>query len=364
MIRKLSLLDFDTILKVINKSAQAYKGIIPKDRWKEPYMPAEELRDELASGVVFYSWVEDEAIVGVMGIQPVQDTVLIRHSYVLPKYQGRGIGGKLLKHLISLTATPEILVGTWKAATWAIRFYEEHGFKLVSSKEKDRLLRKYWNIPERQIETSVVLKFINNMSIEDVLLNFPSYSAELGLDLHRQEERFKWFLASILFAKRISAETAKKTYRQFEKEGLTTLEGILDVGWDKLVKILDLGGYTRYDFSTATNLLDTMRKLKEYGGLEELHNASKNSKNLERKLQELKGVGPICVNIFLRELRGIWEKADPEPSQIAVETGRKLGLRDVKTYESALVRLSLRYCKKNRCASCPIKNLCSAYVVT
>ena len=132
MIRKLTFSDFDTILKVINDSAQAYRGIIPKDRWKEPYMPAEELRDEIESGVRFYSWVEDDLIVGVMGIQPVQDTVLIRHSYVLTKYQGRGIGGKLLEHLTSLAITPEILVGTWKAATWAVRFYEEHGFTSVS----------------------------------------------------------------------------------------------------------------------------------------------------------------------------------------------------------------------------------------
>jgi endonuclease III len=196
------------------------------------------------------------------------------------------------------------------------------------------------------------------LSIEDALLNIPSYSAELGLDLHRPEDRFKWFLASILFAKRISAEIAKKTYRQFEREGLTTPERILEAGWDRLVEVLDSGGYTRYDFSTATNLLKTMHKLKEYGGLEELHNASKNSRDLEGKLQEFKGVGPVCVNIFLRELRGIWEKADPEPSKIAIETGRKLGLKDVKPYESALVRLSLEYCKKSRCSKCPIKNIC------
>jgi GNAT superfamily N-acetyltransferase/endonuclease III len=364
MIRKLALSGFETILKVINESAQAYKGIIPNDRWKEPYMSAEELRDELASGVVFYGWVEDDVIVGVMGIQPVKDTVLLRHSYILTKYQGRGIGGKLLRHLISLTITPEILVGTWKAATWAVRFYEEHGFKLVSSEEKDRLLRKYWNIPKRQIETSVVLKFKNNISVEDVLSNFSSYSAELGLDLCRPEDRFKWFLASILFAKRISSEIAKKTYCQFEREGLTTPKIILEAGWDRLVEVLDSGGYARYDFSTATNLLEIMRKLKEYGGLEKLHNASMNSRDLEGKLQEFKGVGLVCVNIFLRELRGIWDKADPEPSKIAVETGRRLGLGDVRPYESSLVRLSLEYCKKSRCFKCSVKNLCSAHVET
>ena len=200
------------------------------------------------------------------------------------------------------------------------------------------------------------------MSIEDALSNLPSYSAELSLDLCRPGDRFKWFSASILFAKRISAETAKKTYHRFEAERLTTPERILEAGWDRLVEVLDSGGYTRYDFSTATNLLEIMSKLKEYGGLEELHNASKNQRELERKLQEFKGVGPVCVNIFLRELRGIWEKSDPEPSKIAVETGRKLGLRDVKPYESSLVRLSLEYCKKSRCSKCPAKNLCTSLI--
>lgn len=163
MIRRLSLSDFDTILNVINDAAKAYKGVIPKDRWKEPYMSDNGLRDELESGVCFYGWVEYDSIVGVMGVQPVKDTTLIRHSYVLTKYQRKRIGGKLLKHLISLANTPEILVGTWEAATWAIRFYEEYGFKLVSPEEKDRLLRKYWDISERQIKTSVVLELkINN----------------------------------------------------------------------------------------------------------------------------------------------------------------------------------------------------------
>ena len=139
-------------------AALVYKGVIPDDRWKEPYMPAEELREEINSGVRFYGWFEDDTLLGVMGIQPVKDTTLIRHSYVLTKYQRRGIGGELLKYLFSLAETPEILVGTWVDAIWAIRFYEKHGFKMVSQEEKDRLLRKYWDIPERQIATSVVLK--------------------------------------------------------------------------------------------------------------------------------------------------------------------------------------------------------------
>jgi len=159
MIRKLLPSDFDSILKVVNDAALAYRGVIPDDRWKEPYMSDEELKREIEAGVVFYGWVEDNALLGVMGVQSVKDTTLIRHSYVLTKHQRKGIGGKLLKHLMSLVETSEILVGTWANATWAIRFYEKHGFKLVSLEEKDRLLRKYWKIPERQIETSVVLRF-------------------------------------------------------------------------------------------------------------------------------------------------------------------------------------------------------------
>jgi len=159
MICKLSSSDVDSILRVVNDAAQAYKGVIPNDRWKEPYMSAEELKKEIEAGVRFYGWVEDDILLGVMGIQHVKDTTLIRHSYVLTKYQRRGIGEKLLWHLMSLAKTLKILVGTWQDATWAVRFYEKHGFKLVSRKEKNRLLRKYWNIPERQIETSVVLKF-------------------------------------------------------------------------------------------------------------------------------------------------------------------------------------------------------------
>ena len=158
-IRELLSSDFDSILEIVNDAAQAYRGVIPEDRGREPYMSAEELREEIDAGVKFYGWVEDRRLVGVMGIQPVKDTTLIRHSYVLKKYQGRGIGRKLLEHLISIAVTSEILVGKWKSASWAIRFYEKNGFKLTSDKEKDRLLRKYWRIPDRQISTSVVLKF-------------------------------------------------------------------------------------------------------------------------------------------------------------------------------------------------------------
>jgi len=159
MIHSLSSSDFDAILRVINDAAQAYKGIIPDDGWKEPYMSAEELKEEIEAGVRFFGWEEGDHLLGVAGIQFVKDTTLIRHTYVLTKCQGRGIGSRLLEHLMSLAKTPEILVGTWADASWAIQFYEKHSFKLVSPEEKDRLLRTYWNIPERQIETSVVLKF-------------------------------------------------------------------------------------------------------------------------------------------------------------------------------------------------------------
>ena len=157
--RKLCSIDFDSILDVILDAAQVYRGVIPDDRWKEPYMSAEDLRAELAAGVQFYGWFQEDSLIGVMGIQSIKDTTLIRHSYVLHDYQRRGIGGLLLKRLLSLAKTPDVLVGTWKDVTGAIHFYEQHGFTLVSRRETDLLLRKYWCIPERQIATSVVLKF-------------------------------------------------------------------------------------------------------------------------------------------------------------------------------------------------------------
>lgn len=156
MIRQCDERDFEAIHSIINDAAQAYRGVIPSDRWIEPYMSKDYLRHELDSGVVFWGYEEDGELIGVMGIQDVQDVTLIRHSYVRTAMRNRGIGGKLLLHLKKLTARP-ILIGTWADATWAIRFYEKNGFHLVSVEEKDRLLRKYWSIPERQIETSVVL---------------------------------------------------------------------------------------------------------------------------------------------------------------------------------------------------------------
>ena len=121
-------------------------------------MPREELREEVDAGIMFYAWVEDGEVIGVMGIQRVLDATLIRHAYVLTDYQRKGVGGRLLKHLVDLTEAPVIMIGTWADAEWAIHFYEKHGFELVPRREKERLLRKYWTVPERQIETSVVLR--------------------------------------------------------------------------------------------------------------------------------------------------------------------------------------------------------------
>jgi GNAT superfamily N-acetyltransferase len=158
MIRRLQPTECNSILSVVNDAAEAYRGVIPEDQWREPYMSIEELKGEIESGIDFYGWVEDDVLVAVMGIQTVNDLTLIRHAYVLISRQRRGIGEKLLKHLLNLARTPVVLVGTWEAAYWAIRFYEKHSFRLLSRQETDRLLRKYWAISERQIETSVVLK--------------------------------------------------------------------------------------------------------------------------------------------------------------------------------------------------------------
>ncbi|HJW74922.1 MAG TPA: GNAT family N-acetyltransferase [Thermoleophilia bacterium] len=157
LIRPCTEADFAAAWTIINAAATAYAGVIPDDCYHVPYMSREELRREIADGVVFWGWFENERLVGVMGIQDVDDVTLIRHAYVEPARQGRGIGGELLEHLMSLAHAP-LLVGTWAVAAWAIRFYERHDFRLVTPEEKDRLLRRYWRIPERQVETSVVLR--------------------------------------------------------------------------------------------------------------------------------------------------------------------------------------------------------------
>ncbi len=156
MIRECNDSDFGRICKIINDAARAYKGHIPSDRWKEPYMTEKELRHEMDDGVIFWGYEDNGEIAGVMGIQDVQHVTLIRHSYVLTVQRNKGIGGKLISHLRKMTNRP-VLIGTWRDAVWAIRFYEKHGFRLVTENEKVRLLRKYWSIPDRQVETSVVL---------------------------------------------------------------------------------------------------------------------------------------------------------------------------------------------------------------
>jgi GNAT superfamily N-acetyltransferase len=148
--------DRTAILVIVNAAAEAYRGVIPADRWREPYMPAHELDAEIAAGVAFWGYEADGVLLGLMGIQQVRDVDLIRHAYVLPASQGLGVGSSLLEHLQGLSAR-RLLVGTWATADWAIRFYRRHGFELVSPERKTALLESYWNIPDRQIETSVVL---------------------------------------------------------------------------------------------------------------------------------------------------------------------------------------------------------------
>ena len=157
MIRRCNAEDFDRILAIINDAAQAYRGIIPDDRWKEPYMSAEELADEIAAGIEFDGYeVDGTGLVGVMGIQLVEDVTLIRHAYVATGQQRSGIGSALLDGLREREDRP-VLIGTWAAADWAVAFYRRHGFETVPAEEKSRLLRRYWTVPDRQIETSVVL---------------------------------------------------------------------------------------------------------------------------------------------------------------------------------------------------------------
>jgi len=156
MIRKCTDSDFEAIYEIINDAAQAYKGVIPKDRWHEPYMPRIQLRNEIEDGVSFWGIEEGHALVGVMGIQDKGDVCLIRHAYVKTNRRKVGMGTRLLRHLEAMTKKP-ILIGTWADATWAIRFYQKNGYRLLSEAEKNALLKKYWSIPERQVQTSVVL---------------------------------------------------------------------------------------------------------------------------------------------------------------------------------------------------------------
>jgi len=148
--------DFAAMLAIINDAAQAYRGVIPVDRWHEPYMPADELMKEITAGVIFWVAEEEGHLLGVMGIQDKDDVALVRHAYTAPTIQRKGVGTQLLRHVEGLADKP-ILIGTWADASWAIEFYRRNGFTLLPSSDKDRLLQTYWSIPLRQIETSVVL---------------------------------------------------------------------------------------------------------------------------------------------------------------------------------------------------------------
>jgi len=214
-----------------------------------------------------------------------------------------------------------------------------------------------------------------------------TYASALGINLASMEsdEVFKWFLASVLFGTRISESIAMKTYKEFKKAGVLSPETILETGWQGLVDILDRGGYVRYDFKTATKLLEVMRALKEKyeGDLNRLHFFAEDERDLEKKLQGLgKGIGPVTVNIFLREMRDLWEKAEPPLSQPALLASRKLGLTHetdaeacleqlkamweadellewrFSNLEAALAKLGKNYCRKKRCTVCPIKEEC------
>ena len=209
--------------------------------------------------------------------------------------------------------------------------------------------------------------------IDRLIAQFPLYSEDLGIDLTTPSGRFKWFLASILFGARISERIASKTYKAFEKAGINSPEKIILAGWDKLVEILDSGGYVRYDFSTATKLLGVMAHLKErYGSLEELRNQSPGIRDLENRLQEFKGIGPVTTQIFLRELRCIWN-LDQEVSEKAKIVARYLdinldGYLDINLdelkgeklsrVETALIKISIRCCKKRKCLECGMREFC------
>jgi GNAT superfamily N-acetyltransferase len=156
LIRPLAAADLPQMFSIINDAAQAYKGIIPADRWHEPYMPMDELKAQIADGIVFSGYESGGELLGVMGVQDKGDVTLIRHAYVRSSARRKGIGEQLLRHLETTTRKP-VLIGTWASAAWAIRFYEKNGYREQSRSETERLLRKYWTIPDRQIETSVVL---------------------------------------------------------------------------------------------------------------------------------------------------------------------------------------------------------------
>ncbi|MDD4163102.1 MAG: hypothetical protein PHW87_11555 [Methanothrix sp.] len=197
--------------------------------------------------------------------------------------------------------------------------------------------------------------------IECLLSAFPPYSEDMKIDLSQPAGRFQWFLASVLFGARISERIAFKTYMAFQEAGIDTPEKILSAGWDELVRILDAGGYVRYDFSTATKLIDIMSVLLErYGTLEGLYQQSRDTVDLENRLEEFKGIGPVTAQIFLREMRGVWD-INQDVSEKALEMAKWLGIdlgkfsgEKLSRAETALIKLYLRYCKKKRCSECPL----------
>ncbi|MGC9445306.1 MAG: hypothetical protein ACP5E9_10345 [Candidatus Methanospirareceae archaeon] len=202
-------------------------------------------------------------------------------------------------------------------------------------------------------------------TIAVLLETFPRYSEDLGIDLNKPSGRFKWFLASLLFGARISEQIAATTYKTFEQYSIDAPDKIRAAGWDELVRILDEGGYVRYDFSTATKLLEIMQALKErYGTLEELYEGAADTKELEKRLQSFKGIGTVTTQIFLRELRGVWA-VEIEVSNKAADVAKKLEIdlqdfsdEELARLEAALVKLTLRYCKRKRCAECPVRQFC------
>jgi len=203
-----------------------------------------------------------------------------------------------------------------------------------------------------------------------LLVNFPLYAEDLRIDLKVPSGRFKWFLASILFGARISEKIASNTYKTFERYDVDSAEKIIAAGWDELVRILDEGGYVRYDFSTATKLLDIAGRLKEkYGSLENLYNQSSDTKDLERRLQEFKGIGAVTTQIFLRELRGVWQ-ISPEISDKAKSVAENLDINlqefegeKLSRVETALVKLGIKYCKRKRCGDCPVRDFCNLHII-
>ena len=198
-------------------------------------------------------------------------------------------------------------------------------------------------------------------TIECLISAFPSYSEELKIDLTQPKGRFQWFLASILFGARISEKIACRTYLALQESGIDTPDKILSAGWDELVRLLDEGGYVRYDFSTATKLIDIMSSLKKrYGTLEDLYRQSSDTEDLDIRLREFKGIGPVTAQIFLSEMRGIWD-IHPEVSDKALKMAIWLGIdldefsgESLSWAETALIKLYLRYCRKERCSTCPM----------